>query len=99
MENQKINQNKYSEVIKPVRILEKQTSGRKKGLVILGIMMLVFCGAGVFANAEKLNINLPMEFRSSQTLNNSNFSPWNNTPIDPNLILNMPKSSTRILYG
>jgi len=91
------NQNKYYELIKPVRILEKQTSGRKKGLIILGIMMLVFCGLGVFANAEKLNIPLPqMEFESSQK---PIMSPWNSSPIDPNLILNIPKSPNRILYS
>ena len=92
------NQNKYYELIKPVRILEKQISGRKKGLIILGIMMIVFCGLGVFANAEKLNIPLPqMEFESSQK---PIMSPWNNSlPIDPNLILSVPKGPTRILYG
>lgn len=90
--------NKYYELIKPVRILEKQTSGRKKGLIILGIMMVVFCGLGIFANAERLGINLPqIEFGSSQI--KPIMSPWNNSPIDPNLILNMPKSSNRILYG
>jgi len=93
------NQNKYYEAIKPVRILEKETSGRKKGLIIFGIMMLVFCGLGVFANAERLGIDLPqMEFGSSQIT--PIMSPWNKSlPIDPNLILSMPKSSTQILYG
>lgn len=93
------NQNKYYELIKPVRILEKQNSGRKKGLIILGIMMLVFCGLGVFANAEELNINLPIEFNNPQ-INNSHIYSWNNkSPIDASSILKMSTNPSRILYS
>jgi len=92
------NQNKYYELIKPVRILKKEGSGRKKELMILGIMILVICGVAVISNTEKLNILPQMEFGSSQ-INPTMFSLNNSLPIDPTLILNVPKSSTGILYG
>jgi len=92
--------NKLYEIVKPVRILEQHKSNKmKKGFIALAIVLIFFGGVGFVANSKGLDMNLPqMEFKSSQVTPNI-YSWIENPPMDPNLILTMPKSSNQILYG
>ena len=83
--------NKLYEVIKPVRSLESPSSGRKKGLIILGTILIIFSCMGVVVNLDRLNIDLPFDISSFKINNNATqvYSWDNHSMINPILNTNL----------
>lgn len=86
------NNQQIYEAIKPTRTLGKNKSSRKKMWLALAIVAFLLCGVGVIANADRLNINLPLGINNlTINSNTAQVYPWINhsipiTLLNPDLI-------------